>query len=170
MSENRMAVRSEWGSWMNTGTAASPVWSRIGEGFTDFELSYSPNEYSAHYVHEKTERKTLTGYAPEFSFSCDVFTQDPVIREIMKVTDDELIGTDSVREIVSANMYDPLDNEPDTYPAFKRAWSIIPGSKGSGVDALNLSGTFSAFGDSIRGTFNTKTKTFTEVEVTAPED
>lgn len=164
MSENRLAIRSEWASFMNTGTAIMPTWSRIGEGFTDFELTYSANEYTAHYIHEKTERTAITGYAPEFSFTCDVFTQDPVIREIMKVVDDELIGTEAVREIVSCNLYEPINGQTDTYPAFTRKWSIIPGSKGSGVDALILSGTFSAFGDSVRGTFNTKTLTFTPIE------
>ena len=160
MADNRLVTRPEWASFMNTGTADAPVWSRIGEGFTDLEQSMSAIEYSRHYVHEKTERKDVTGYAPSISYSCDVYSGDPVILRIAEVHDKELVGSDAHVEILNVNLYEAAEGGTGVV-AYKRTWSVIPDTKGSGVEALILTGTFSAVGDSVAGAFDPSTKAFT---------
>lgn len=151
MSEKRMVPRMQWASYMNTGTETAPVWSRIGEGFTDLSMSLSAVEYARHYVHEKTERRDVTGYAPKIAYSCDVYSGDPVITRIGAVTDGELVGSDAQVEIVNVNLYEQAAGGA---VAYRRTWSVIPDSKGAGVDALILTGVFAAAGDSAKGVFS----------------
>lgn len=153
MPESRLVTRPEWASYMNTGTTTTPVWSRIGEGFTDLSQALSALEYSRHYVHEKTERTDVTGYAPAVSFSCDYYTENPVIERIGEVFDKELVGTAAQVEILNVNKYQAAEGDAGAFVAFKRSFAIIPDTKGDGVEALILSGQFRAVGDAVEGTF-----------------
>ena len=47
------------------------------------------------------------------------------------------------------------------YAATKRVYSVIPGNKADGTDALIYTGTMKAESDLVNGTFNRTTKTFT---------
>lgn len=151
MTMKRLVQRKAWASYMNTGTGAAPVWSRIGEGFTDLEQTMKAIEYGRHYVHEQTERRDVLGYAPSIAYSCDVYTGDPVIERICKVTDEELTGSDAQVDIISVNEYEPTANG---HVAYRRTWTIVPDSKGAGVEALVITGMFAAVGDARRGVFN----------------
>lgn len=151
MSERKMIQRAQWASYMNTGTKAAPVWSRIGEGFTDLSQSMGAVEYARHYVHEKTERRDVVGYAPKIAYSCDVFSGDPVIARISQVTDGELVGSDAQVQIVSVNLY---EKKGTGSAAYSRDWAVIPDTKGRGVEALVMTGVFAAVGDALGGSFS----------------
>lgn len=152
MAENKMIPRMQWASYMNTGTRQAPVWSRIGEGFTELSQTMGAIEYARQFVHEKTERRDVVGYAPKIAYSCDVFSGDPVIARISHVTDAELVGADAQVEIVNVNLYEAPS--AGRYPAFKRDWTIIPDTKGRGLDALTMTGIFAATGDHTAGRFS----------------
>jgi len=161
MPENTASVlvsRAEFQSFMNTGTAETPEYNLIGEGFTDFSEAKNPKEYSRQYVHEKTERTDVVGYATSFAYSFDTYTNNPVITKLRKVHDEELIGTDAQVDIVGVNLFEGTEG---SRTAFQRRFAIIPDAKGSGVEALVYSGTLKAVGDIKKGTFNESTKTFT---------
>jgi len=163
MAEPRLVPRMQWPSYMNVGTPAAPEWELMGEGFTNLEKSVSPQEYTRHYVHEKSERRDVMGYSPEISFSLDMFTGHKTIAKIARVIDLELIGSDAQVQICSVNMYEESTTTPGEYVAYMRNWSIMPDSKGAGVDALQLAGSFAGVGDVIPGTWDDDTKTFTPV-------
>lgn len=150
MGETKMVQRKEWASYMNTGSAAAPVWSRIGEGFTELEMSMGAQTYSRHYVHEKTERKDVTGYATAIAYQCDVYSGDPVIERIGRVMDEELVGADAQVDIVNVSYFKPVDGG---HEAYLRRWAIIPDTKGAGAEALTMSGLFAAVGDAAPGVF-----------------
>lgn len=151
MSETKMIQRKQWASFMNTGEQAAPVWSRIGEGFTELEMSMGAQTYSRHYVHEKTERKDVTGYATSIAYQCDVYSGDPVIERVSRVMDQELVGDDAQVEIVNVSFFRPMQGG---YEAFLRRWAIIPDSRGAGAEALTMSGVFAAVGDAVPGVFD----------------
>lgn len=157
--ENRLIPRSEWRAYMNTGTKAAPVWSLIGEGFTDLEKTLSPTAYARKYVHENTERSDVIGYAPSLSYTCDVYSADPVVQKIGRVTDRELIGQDAQADIVLVNLYEE-GTEAGRYAALLRTWAIIPDSKGAGTESLVLSGRFAASGDVAAGEFSPEAGAF----------
>lgn len=161
MSEGRIAIRKDMASYMNTGTAATPVWSLMGVGFTDLEESKNAIDYKRHYVHEATERTDVVGYATSFSYSADIYTEDPAITRIDGVTMDELIGTSAQVEIVNVMFYKPVTPGGTEYVAYKRPYNVIPDTKAAGVEALILTGTLTASGDQEKGTWDASTSTFT---------
>ena len=82
--------------------------------------------------------------------------------EIVKITDNEAVGTATHREVVSVNLWEPAEGSEKTYKASKRTYAIVPEGKGEGTDAMIYTGTMKAVSDNVYGTFNIETKTFTE--------
>ena len=160
-----LVMRYQYESYMGcleagTSGTVTETFNLIGEGFTSFPESKNPQEYSRKYVSDKTERTDVIGYAPSIEYSADCVSDDPVVKEIMKIHDGELVGNDTHRNIISVNRWE--ENATDhTCPATKRAYAIVPNAKGDGTDALIYTGTMRAAGDLITGSFNTSTKTFT---------
>lgn len=164
MPDNTLIMRYQFASYMGcltagTGGAVTETFNLIGEGFTQLAESKNPQEYSRKYVSDKTTRTDLTGFAPQYDYTMDYIDGDPVVAEIAKITDNELLGTDAQRNIIAVNLWS--DPTGAACEAKKRAYAIIPNQKADGTDALVYSGSMKAAGDFIEGTFNTTTKTFT---------
>lgn len=159
---SKLVSRSELRSYMNvsTGTTAA-AYELIGEGFTSLTEAKNPKEYSRQYIHEKTERTDVVGYAPSLDYSVDIYTNNPVIKRIREITDKELIGSDAQVSIVTVEMFGDAAIDETKLVAYERKYAVIPDSKGDGVEALVYSGTFKAVGDMVTGTFDAKTKAFT---------
>lgn len=156
-----LITRDQWRAFMNTATDAStPKWSLIGEGFTSFSEAKNPKEYSRQYVHEKTERSDVVGFAPSIAYSADMHSGDPCVERVAKAHDEEQIGNDAHVDIVAVNMWQK-GSADGTYVAYKRTYSIIPDSKGDSNDALIYSGNLKAVCEAEKGTFSTKDNTFT---------
>jgi len=159
---NELITRDQWRSYLGVKGAGNVVtYHLIGEGFTDLSESKNPKEYSRKYVHERSERSDVTGYAPSLAYSTDVYSEDPVVLEIIDITDNELVGTDAQRDVVSVNLWKPIQGQASKFEATKRTYAVIPDSKGSGSDAMVYSGNFKASGDPVFGAFDVTTKTFT---------
>lgn len=157
---NELVLRYQWESYMECGTGDSKKFELIGEGFTTFPEAKNPKEYTRKYINYKTEKTDVIGYSPSISYSCDVITGEPVVEEIIEITDNELVGTDTHRDIVSVNCWEETETA-GTYKAFKRTYAIIPSNKGDGTDAMIYTGTMKAVGDVVIGTFDRASKTFT---------
>lgn len=158
-----LIMRYQWAAYMGVLSGSSTqteTFNLIGDGFTSFPEAKNPKEYTRKYINDKTERSDVIGYAPSIGYTCDMISDDPVVQEIAKITDGELVGNDTHRNVVSVNLWEPVGSTANTYKAFKRAYAIIPGNKGDGTDALIYSGTMKAVSDVVEGTFNTSTKTF----------
>lgn len=156
----RYQLASYLGCLSSSGQTVTETFNLIGEGFTSFPEKKNPQEYSRKYINYKTEVTDVIGYAPSIDYSCDVISDDPVVQEIIKIHDGELVGSDTRRDVVSVNMWEAGASE-NTYKAYKRTYAIVPDTKGDGTDALVYTGTMRAVSDIVEGTFNTSTKTFT---------
>lgn len=156
---NELVLRYQWESYMECGTGDTKAFHLIGEGFTSFPEAKNPKEYTRKYVNYKTEKTDVIGYSPSISYSCDVITNEPVVNEIIEITDNELVGSATHRDVVSVNCWEEA-GAAGTYKAFKRTYAIIPDGKGDGTDALIYTGTMKAVGDIVVGTFNRDTKEF----------
>ena len=66
------------------------------KGFTDVSTSKNAKEYTRQYVDELFEQTDVTGYSPSTSYGFDQYAGDPVHADIVKITDDELIGSNAV--------------------------------------------------------------------------
>lgn len=155
--EQQLITRDQMYSFMK---CADEKYHLIGEGFTDLSESKGAKEYSRKYVNYKTEVSDVIGYAPSYSYTCDVISGDTVVDEIVSITDYEKIGTDAHREVITVNGWKP-GTTSGTFEAFQRKFAVIPDAKGSGTEALIYSGTLKARGDMVPGSFNVETSTFT---------
>lgn len=123
--------------------------------FTEASVSKNPKEYSRQYVDEATERTDVIGYSPSISYAFDEHKGDPVIEDIIKITDGELLGTDAQRELVQVDFSSPV--EGGGFKAVKRIFSVIADSEGGSADAYTYSGTFKVVGKKTVGVAAIKT-------------
>ena len=160
MAETGIVNRSDRRHYMNTGTADAPVWSLIGEGFTEFMESKNVVSYQRLYIHESVKRTDVTGYAPTVDYEFEVYTGNPVIDRLRRITDGELIGSDAWVQICTADLFDEAGST-GVCKASVRTWSVIPDECGEGTDTLLYTGTMKAISAPVQGTFVISTGTFT---------
>ncbi|MDE5936304.1 MAG: hypothetical protein K2G83_02735, partial [Ruminococcus sp.] len=111
------------------------------EGFTDLSYSQNPKEYSRQYIDEEFERTDIVGYAPSISYSFDRYAGNEVLEDIVKITENELIGDQMKRKIVTVDLTGSSYNN-----AKMREYSVIPDSTGDSTDCLTYSGNFKTKG------------------------
>lgn len=114
------------------------------EGFTDLSYSQNPKEYSRQYVDEEFERTDVNGYAPSISYSFDRYTGNEVLEDIVNITENEYIGDQMKRTIVTVDLA-----ASGAVNARKRDYSVIPDSSGDSTDCLTYSGNFKTKGTLI---------------------
>ena len=125
--------------------------------FTQLSHSKNPQEYSRKYVDEPTQRTDVTGFSPQTDYGFDKHRNDPVLTDIVRITNDELLGADAIREIISVDV--------ETGDAYKRSYTVSPGSEGDDANIYKYSGSFKANGEQVKGTASSEdgwqTVTFT---------
>ncbi len=153
--------RAERKHYLNTGSVNVPVWSPIGEGFTEFMESKNAVSYSRRYIHEATKRTDVTGYAPVIDYEFEVYRDNPVIEILREITDREMCGDRAQVDILTVDLFDETAAS-GVYRAIRRRYSVIPDECGEGTDALCYTGTMKAVGDIIPGIYVMATGIFTE--------
>ena len=137
-------------------------------GFTEISTSKNPKEYSRQYIDEKSERTDVIGYATSMSYSFDEIEGDAVHSDLVKIEENELVGSGAVREILIVYLNREAGAE-GTFEARKRSFSVVPDASGDSTDAMTHSGTFKANGEAVSGTATStdgwQTAVFTSEEV-----
>lgn len=146
---DKIAKRSDRVAFFGVEQDGETSYKRM-RGFTELSIKKNPVEYSRRYVDEVTERNDVVGYSPAISYSFDVFSEDAVHKEMVKITDNEAVGADAVRNIVLVDI--ASKDTGGKCSAVKRSWSVIPDSEGDDNDAYTYSGTLKANGDIVKGT------------------
>lgn len=111
-------------------------------------------EYTRQYVDELFEQTDVTGYSPSTSYGFDQYAGDPVHADIVKITDDELIGSNAVRSLILVDL-SATGATATTAPAMKRDYAVIPDSEGGSMDAYTYTGNFRSKGEKVTGTATT---------------
>lgn len=159
-----IATREELLSYMNTGTAETPVWSLIGAGFTDLTEALNPVTKDSHYIHQKTGTSSIIGYAPTFTFAAELDKADPVATYIANIGRERKVGIACETDII--NVYTWVEGSAEgTMLAYRQHVAIKVDNSGSGVggEAVGLAGALLYKGDSEKGEFNPETKAFTKI-------
>lgn len=112
--------------------------------FTALTQNKNPSEYSRQYVDEPFQQTDVTGYSPSISYAFDLHRNCEVQQDIASITDNELIGDDAVRNIVTVDI--------DEGTATKRPYAVIPTTEGDNINVYTHSGDFKCKGEMIRGT------------------
>lgn len=114
------------------------------EGFTTQTFNANATEYSRNYVDEDTSRTDVTGYSESVNYNFDQYIRHPALSEIVKITENELTGTDAVRNILTVDM--TSNTSGGQYDATLRAYAIVPSSNGDTTDCMTYSGDFKSRG------------------------
>lgn len=160
-----IATRYELLSYMNTGTKEKPVWSLIGEGFSDLTENLNPKTKDSHYIHQKSGSSSVVSYAPTFDFTAELDKDDPVAIFISEIGRDRKVGVDCETEIV--NCYTWMEGKTTgSCVAYKQKVAIKVDNSGSGAggEAMSLTGALMYKGDPIKSEFVEETLTFIEIE------
>lgn len=125
--------------------------------FTQLTTNKNPIEYNRQYVDEPFQESDVVGYSPSISYAFDRHTDKEVQTDIIRISDEELIGDDAVRNIVVVDI--------ETGEAVKRAYAVIPSTEGDNINIYTYSGNFKCKGELAKGTAvssdNWQTCTFT---------
>ena len=159
-----IATRYELLSFMNTGTKEKPVWSLIGEGFSDLTENLNPKTKDSHYIHQKSGSSSVVAYAPTFDFTAELDKDDPVAVYIAGIGRDRKVGAECETEIV--NCYTWMQGTTaGSYVAYKQKVAIKVDNSGSGAggEAMALTGSLMYKGDPVKGEFSEDTLTFNEI-------
>ncbi len=152
-----MKKRSEKVAFFGVTENDKTVYRRM-TGFTKLSVSKNPKSYTRQYIDEDFEHSDIVGYQTNINYQFDRFDGNAVHDELVKITDDEITGSGSLREII---IVDTSDNT-----AKKRSFSVVPDTEGDSFDAYTYSGSFKATGEIVSGTVSTtdsfKTVTFAE--------
>jgi hypothetical protein len=145
--ELELKKRSEKLAFMEVIDGKTSTYYRM-EGFTDLGTSHNAKEYSRQYVDEDTERTNTTGYSESIGYKFDHYVGSPVLEEIVKITENELIGKDAVRNIVTVDMTTKSLSSGSNYTASAtiRPYTIVPSSDGDSTDCMQYSGDFKSNG------------------------
>lgn len=127
--------------------------------FTELGMTKNPNEYSRKYVDEATERTDITAYTPEISYAFDKYRSDSVLDDIIRITNEEKLGSDAVRQIIWV--------DTETGAGILRRYTVVPDSEGGDSQVYTYSGKFKANSEPTKVTATTandwSTITYTEV-------
>lgn len=119
------------------------------EGFTTQTYNANATEYGRRYVDEDTERTDVTGYSESINYNFDQYIGQKALEEIVKVTENELTGTDAVRNIIVVDVEKVVGEAGVAELAAEatiRPYAIVPSSNGDSTDCMTFSGDFKSRG------------------------
>lgn len=119
------------------------------EGFTSLSTSKNPTEYERQYVDEDFKRTDITGYNTAIAYALDRYKKHPVTDDIIGIHENELLGQDAVRSIISVDMTTAqLDGSGIwSAEAKMRDYAVIPDADGDTTDCMTYSGNFKTRGE-----------------------
>lgn len=143
--------RSQWYTFLNTGTTDSPTWVREGKHVSDLTVQMNPQTTTTQDVTQDTAETDITGYQPSAGINKSVSKTDPTFEFIDNIRRDRKILSDAYAQILNVDVFNGSDGGP--YPAEQQNVSIqIDSFGGPASDPLKISYTYNYRGDAVKGT------------------
>ncbi len=152
--------RSEFATYLNTGTIAVPDWALLGDGITSASISYNPQTSEEIYIHEDSGTTQVESYKPTMPIEAICKDGDDAWEYLDTMRKARAVLSDAVTEIVNVWLYET----PTTgkYPAEKQGCSIqFDEFGGDGGVSNKMSFTINYQGDPVVGFFNPTTLAWT---------
>ena len=131
----------------------------LGGVITELTESSNPTESEKQYIHEKSSRTNVTGFANEFPITMDMVKGDDVFEDFYGIFYERKTGTDAKRDHYIVDLWE--ETATNTYKARKITQTVeITECNGAPGEQKQITGSLKG-GDFVYGTFNTSTKTFT---------
>lgn len=154
-----IAKRSQVHVYMNTGTAESPVWTRLGKGWKKFTENPNAQTESTLYICDDSSTTDVTSYEPNYAFECDLMHTNEAIKRIYDIAKGRKTGPECVVDIVTVDAFEETE-ENKVCTAYREDLSVQVTSI-DGEKKMSMSGNLNGQGDGIKGKFDLSTKTFT---------
>lgn len=151
--------RSQFRTFLNTGTLVTPVWSLIGDGVVTGTINYNPQTTEEVYIHQDSGSTSVEAYKPVMPIEATAINGNADFEFIDNLRKTRAVLTAAETEIVNVWMYEtPTEG---AYPAERQAVSIqIDDFGGDGGVATKINYTINFKGDAVLGTFNPTTLAF----------
>jgi len=134
----------------------------LGGVITEMTENSNPTESEKQYIHQKSKVVKNTGFSNEFPITMDMVKGDKVFDYMYDLFYRRKVGSDLDIEHYIVNLWEPVVEQNDTYKARKIVQTCsITECNGAAGEQKQITGSLKG-GDFVYGTFNTKTKTFTE--------
>lgn len=142
-----MVKRSEKLAFIKVNAGGEEKFVRMKD-FTELSLSANPKEYTRKYIDEDMERSAVVSYQPTISYKFDYDSESPVHDIFLNVSENELVGDDTLCEIAVVDLSKEQDGG---YYAVSREFYIIPDAEGDDSDTYTYSGSLKAGGKKTFG-------------------
>jgi hypothetical protein len=134
----------------------------LGGVITEMTESSNPTESEKQYIHQKSKSTSVTGFSNEFPITMDMVKGDAVLEDFYNIFYERATGSDAKRDHYIVNLWEPVDNQENTYKCRKINQTVeITEANGGAGEQKQITGSLKG-GDFVYGTFNTSTKKFTE--------
>lgn len=148
--------RSQFKSFLNTGTLVSPTWSLLGDGVATATINYNPETVEETYIVDDMASIYVDGYAPNFPVEMTAKSGDAVFDFIDGLRKGRSVLNAAETEIVNVWLY--RTPALGYYLAEKQAVSVqVDDFGGDGGAAAKLSYTINFVGEPVKGYFNPST-------------
>ncbi len=152
--------RSQFKTFLNTGTVAAPVWSLIGDGVTTGAINYNPQTVEETYIHQDSGNTEVESYKPNMPIEATAIKGDAAFDFVDAIRKARKILSDAHAEIVNVWLYET--EVTGAWPAERQTVGIqVDDFGGDGGQAAKINFTINYLGDPVAGTFNPTTSTFT---------
>lgn len=135
----------------------------LGLGFKDLDEEPGAQTKSTRYINDKSTSKSITGYEWQSGFNIDQIRSEKAIDYIMKIAEEQKIGSDAETDYVIVDMDKKVTGGTPTaeeYEARKFHIAIEVNKTGSDDGLMTGEGNFHGIGDVVIGTFDVKSLTF----------
>lgn len=155
-------MREKLMHFFNIGTKETAKYELLGDGITSLTEEFNPESESKHYINKAAASNRVKSYAPSISVEKEYIVEEALqtwINEKIKVLP---TGAEAESDYIRINILETASSEGE-YPAVKRPCTYQFDSIGGDAgDVIMNNMTITGNGDAIQGTFNVKTKKFTE--------
>lgn len=142
-------------------------WANIG--FTEMAGSFNPTTQESQYIGQSNKTTLTTSLAPQWAFSCQRVTNDPVNDDLNEICLKKLTGElQPQRSFVRADLKNPHESKANWYKAIRATMNVNIDSfdQGAPGEVVYMSGNYSVSGDVVEGWFNIVTKKWSSEEPT----
>lgn len=134
----------------------------LGGVITEMTESSNPTESEKQYIHQKSKVTKVTGFSNEFPITLDMVKGDKVFEYMYNLFYERKVGSDLDMDHYIVNLWEPVADQENTYKARKIVQTCsITECNGAAGEQKQITGSLKG-GDFVYGTFNVKTKSFTE--------
>lgn len=157
-------MRYHVADYLNVSSTSTADYKLMGVGFSSLNESPSAEEDEKIYINMKSASTKVKSYNVEFGFEAELIKEEEATMWLYDVGRNQKTGADAMTDYVRVELFRPVDGADNTYEARKfKVSAVIDSIEGDGGDPLQTSGTLKGVGDFVDGTFNTSTRTFTEI-------